>query len=160
MQQWHENKYSICLIFVMLGSRRFCRRVSNSDNFFWEKRGSKYNSKGAIIGPPAKHHLKGVSLAGGWWSKIECWLGTLWCISGSRPVLLHMKRIPYFFWYLSGTVRTPAPSRPTHDFTKDMLASCCFNRKVHVSVKLHILFTVYNRPISPFPFVLHSFLFY
>ena len=29
-----------------------------------------------IIGPPAKHHLNGVSLACRWWPNIECWLGS------------------------------------------------------------------------------------
>ena len=31
--------------------------------------------KRAIISPPAKRHLNGVSLAGSWWLNIECWLG-------------------------------------------------------------------------------------
>ena len=32
--------------------------------------------RNAIIGPPAKRHLNGVSLAGRWWPNIECWLGS------------------------------------------------------------------------------------
>ena len=36
----------------------------------------KYYYKQAIIGPPAKRHLNGFSLACRWWTNIECWLGS------------------------------------------------------------------------------------
>ena len=58
----------------------FFQRGSNFDVFFlffliwWGESGSKYNYKRAIIGPPVKRHLNGVSLAGQWWPNIEYWL--------------------------------------------------------------------------------------
>ena len=39
-------------------------------------RGSKHHYMRAIIGPPAKHHLNGISLVYRWWPNIECWLGS------------------------------------------------------------------------------------
>ena len=39
---------------------------------------------GAIIGPPAKRHFNGVSLAGRWWPNIECWLGSFVVLQGTR----------------------------------------------------------------------------
>ena len=50
------------------GSRKFCQRGSNFEGFFLFvflqlMRGAKYYDKWAIIGPPAKRHLNGVSLA-------------------------------------------------------------------------------------------------
>ena len=50
------------------GSKKFCQRWSNFDKLFLEGRDdptSKYHYKRAIIGPLAKRHLNGVSLAGG-----------------------------------------------------------------------------------------------
>ena len=54
----------------MRGSRKFCWRLSNFDNVFLVD--SKHHYKRAIIGPPAKHHLNGVSLMAqhrmlAWW---------------------------------------------------------------------------------------------
>ena len=43
----------------------------------WENPILKYHYKRAIISPPAKRHLNGVSLACWWWPNIECWLGSL-----------------------------------------------------------------------------------
>ena len=40
------------------------------------ERGSYYHLKWTIIGPPAKGHLNGVSLAGRWWPTVERWLGS------------------------------------------------------------------------------------
>ena len=53
----------------MRKSRKFCERGSKFDNillFFLVDEGMKDPNlyKWAIIGPPAKHHLNGVSLAG------------------------------------------------------------------------------------------------
>ena len=38
----------------------------------------------AIIVPPAKRHLNGVSLAGRWWHNIECLLGNFVVLQGIR----------------------------------------------------------------------------
>ena len=48
----------------MRGSRKFCQRGPNFDKLFLEGRDDprKYHFKRAIIGPPAKRHLNGVSL--------------------------------------------------------------------------------------------------
>ena len=81
---------------------------SNCDRFFfswWDEGGSKYHYKWAIIGPPAKRHLNGVSLVCWWWPNIECWLGSFVIFRGSRPVLL---RNPIFLWFFR-VVRTPGP---------------------------------------------------
>ena len=45
------------------------------------------NYKGAIIGPPAKHHLNGVLLACWWWPNIECWLGSFVIFQGGPDPL-------------------------------------------------------------------------
>ena len=50
--------------------------------------GSKYHYKRAIIDPPAKRHLNGVSLACRWWPNIECWLGGFVIFRGYGPILL------------------------------------------------------------------------
>ena len=43
----------------------FCQRGSNFDSvFFFFLVDEDRENKGVIIGPPAKHHLNGVSLAG------------------------------------------------------------------------------------------------
>ena len=46
------------------------------------------NYNRAIIGPPAKSHLNGVSTACPWWSNIECWRGSFVIFRGSGQVLL------------------------------------------------------------------------
>ena len=48
---------------------------------------------------PVKRHLSGVSLVCRWWPNIECWLGKLWFLRGSGPVLLWD---PIFLWFFSG----------------------------------------------------------
>ena len=69
----HMNRVAtVC----MRGSRKFCQRGSDFDNVFLflvdegskeyiEMRGGRIqiHCKRAIMGPPAKHHLNGVSLA-------------------------------------------------------------------------------------------------
>ena len=76
---------------------------------WWGEGGSKYHYKRAIIGPPAKRHLNGVSLACRWWPNIECWLEWFVIFRGSGPILL---RNPLFWWiFRGGGVRTPC-SRP------------------------------------------------
>ena len=69
---------------------------------------SEFNYKRAIIGPPAKRHLYGVSLACRKWPKIECWLGSFVFFRGSGPVLL---RNPIFCDFPGG----PDPLYPPLD---------------------------------------------
>ena len=53
----------------MIINRTFCQRGSNFDNFFFfflvdeEREDPNTTIRRAIIGPPAKRHLNGVSLA-------------------------------------------------------------------------------------------------
>ena len=65
----------------------------------WEEGGSKYHYKRAIIGPPAKRHLNGVSLACRWWPNIECWLGSFKIFQGIRTSIA---RNPIFLWFFIG----------------------------------------------------------
>ena len=65
---------------------------------WWEERGSKYHNT-ANIGPPAKRHLNGVSLACWWWPNIESWFSSLVIFRGSGPVLLWN---PIFLWFFRG----------------------------------------------------------
>ena len=83
--------------FVRGGPDWFC--------FFswWGDRGSECHYKWAIIGPPAKHHLNGVSLDGLWWPNIECWLGSFVIFQGIRTSIA---KKPYIF-HFSGGLRTP-----------------------------------------------------
>ena len=76
--------------------------------------GSKYHYKRAIIGPPTKRHLNGVSLACRSWPVIECWLGSFMIFRGSGPVLL---RNPIFVVSFRG-VQTPCPPLPPLDHRK------------------------------------------
>ena len=68
--------------------------------------GSKYHFKRVTIGPPAKRHIIGVSLAGRYWPNIECWLGTF-VISGD-PDQYGLATI-IFAIFQGGGVRTPCP---------------------------------------------------
>ena len=54
---------------------------------WWGEGGSKYHYKRAIIAPPAKRHLNGVSLACRWLPNIECWLGSFVIFQGTWLVL-------------------------------------------------------------------------
>ena len=75
----------------MCRSRKFCQRGSNFEIFFFpqgREDPNKYHYKWAIIDPPAKRHLTGVSLAGPWRPNIVCWIGSFVILRGSWPVLL------------------------------------------------------------------------
>ena len=61
---------------------------------WWGQRGSKYQYKWAIFGPPAKHHLNGVSLMGRCWPNIECWLGRFVVLQGMWTSIV---KKPYIF---------------------------------------------------------------
>ena len=75
-------------------------------------RGTKYHYKRAIIGPPVKHNLNGVSLACRWWPYIEWWLGSFVIFRGSGPVLL---RKPIFCDFSGGGGGGSGPPVPPLD---------------------------------------------
>ena len=89
----------------MRGSRKFCQRVSNFDNIFFCF-DSEYHYRRAIIGPPAKRHLNGISLAFRCWPNNESWLGSFVFFSGDRT---NIAKKPYIFVIFrgGGGVRTP-----------------------------------------------------
>ena len=66
---------------------------------WWGVGGSKYHYKRAIIGPPAKRHLNGVSHACWWWPNIECWLGGFVVFQG---IWTRIAKKPYIFCDFSG----------------------------------------------------------
>ena len=71
--------------------------------------GSKYRYKLAIIGPPAKRHCKGVSLAGRWVPNIECWLGSFVIFQGIRTNIA--KKLNIFVIFQGG-----GSGPPVHPF--------------------------------------------
>ena len=83
--------------------------LARADSFFfcccffswWWYKGSKCRFKLAIIRPPAKRHLNGVSLACRWWPNIECYLGSLVPFQGIRTSIA-MK--PYIFVIFQGVL--------------------------------------------------------
>ena len=62
--------------------------------------------KRAIIGPPARRHLNGVSLTGRWWPNIECWLGSFAVLQGIRASIA---KKPYIFVIFQGGSVPPVP---------------------------------------------------
>ena len=102
----------------MRGSRKFCQRGSNFDTFFFfffffwgggEIRGvegSRYHYKRAFIGPPAKRHFNGVSLAGRYRPDIECWLFSFVIFQGIRTSIA---KEPYICMIVQAS-GPPAPS--------------------------------------------------
>ena len=77
----------------------------------WGDRGSKYHYQWAIIGPPAKLHLNGVSLAGRRWPNIECWRqGSFVIFQGTRTSIAKKH---YIFVIFQGGSGPPAPPPPT-----------------------------------------------
>ena len=73
---------------------------------WWWKRGSNHHYKRAIIGPPAKHHLNGVSLIDNPISvtyirslpNMECWLGSFVNLRGTGLVCLETLFLVIFQW--------------------------------------------------------------
>ena len=90
----------------------YVRGVPNLITFFswWGDRESKYHYKWAIIGPPVKRHLNGVSLAGPWWPNIECWFGSFENFQGIR---INIARKPYISVIFQGGGGVPAPCPPS-----------------------------------------------
>ena len=113
-------------VVSMRGSRKFCQRKSNFDGFFFsffffffffffflvdeEREDPIPQYKRSIIGPPAKHHLNGVSLACWWWLNIKCWLDSFQIFRGSGPVL---PENPTFLHLLDFSDPCPPPPPPT-----------------------------------------------
>ena len=69
----------------------------------------KYCYKRAIIGPPAKRHLNGVSLACCWWPNIECRLGSFVIFQG---IWTKIAKNPYIVVIFQGGPDPPDPSPP------------------------------------------------
>ena len=105
----------------MRGSRKFCPRGSKFDNFFLVDDGiedpntaingpssaRQRNAISAIIGPPAKPHWNGVSLAGRWWPTLNAGLVALWYFRGFGPEL---QRNPICLWFSRGGGPDPLSS--------------------------------------------------
>ena len=70
---------TFALTSAMRGSRKFCKRGSNSDNAFFDEGREDPNS--AKRGPSSRH-LNGVWLAGRRWPNIVCWLGSFVIFQG------------------------------------------------------------------------------
>ena len=99
-------------------SESFVRGGSNFDNGFFcccccfqlmrggREGGSKYHFKRAAIGPPAKRHWNGISLACRWWPNIQCCLGSFVIFRGSGPLL---QRNLYFCYISRGVSGPPVP---------------------------------------------------
>ena len=88
----------------MRGSRKFRQRGPTLTFFFWwGERGSK---KRAIIGPPAKRHLNGVSLAGRWWPNMKCWLCSFVIFQGIHTSIA---KKPFTFVIFRGWGSDPLP---------------------------------------------------
>ena len=88
----------------MRGSRTFLSEGVQLWRFlfffsWWGEGDPNTTIRRAIIGPPAKRHLNGVSLACRQWLNIECWLKRFVIFRGSGPVLL---RNPIFFIFQGG----------------------------------------------------------
>ena len=72
--------------------------------FSWREGGGGLVDEGredkwAIIGPPVKCHLNGVSLAGRCWPKIEYWLGSFLIFQGIKTSIA---KKPYIFVIFQG----------------------------------------------------------
>ena len=102
-----------CTSFPMRGSRKFFSDggPTLTTYFFcwWWERWFKYQYKRAIIGPAAKRHLNGVSLAGHWWPNIESLLGSCVILQGIRT---SMAKKPYIFVIFQGRSGPPVPPPP------------------------------------------------
>ena len=118
-------KMSARLRLIRLGGQARIQKVLPEgvqlwQRFFFLMRGKRIQKKRAIIGPPAKRHLNGVSLAGRWWPNMEFWLCSFVIFRGSTPVLI---RNPLFLWFSGGKgVRPPAPPPPLDPHMVDVQA--------------------------------------
>ena len=76
---------------------------------WWGEERSKYHYKRTIIGPPAKRHLNGVSLACQWWPYIECSLGSFVIFKGIQT---SFAKKPYIFVIFQGGGGSGSPVPP------------------------------------------------
>ena len=100
---------------LMLGSREFCQRGPTYNVFvFLEGREdpNTYHFKRAIIDPPEKRHLNGVSLVRRNWPKIEFWLSSF-VIFQAIPTSVAKK--PFSFVIFHGGPDPPPPPGSTHE---------------------------------------------
>ena len=91
------------------------RKESNQTN----KQTNHY--KRTIIGPPAKRHLNGVSLACRSWSNIVCWLGNFLIFQGIRTSIPNETYIcvcVFFFQESPDLLPPPSGSAPMEAFFK------------------------------------------
>ena len=87
------------------------------------------HSKRAIIGPPAKRHLNGVSLACRRWPNIECWLGSLVIFQGIRTSIT--KKSYIFVIFRGGGGPDPlSPPLRICTWLKPDLDSLCFQSRI------------------------------
>ena len=64
---------------------------------------SKYHYKQAIIGPPAKRHLNGVSLACRWWPNRDWMMAWQLCdFQGTQTSIAKKTYISIFLWFFRG----------------------------------------------------------
>ena len=93
-----SEQYDILL--TMRGSGKFWQRGSNVFFIYFFIRGKRIQIalKAGPIGPPAKRHFNGVSLAGHWLPYIECCLGSFVIFQGIRTSIAHCRQT-------DGTVR-------------------------------------------------------
>ena len=101
--------------------------------FFLVDEGIHYNW--AIISPPAKRHLKGVSLVGRWWPNIECWLSIFVIFQGIRTSIA---KKPYIFVIFQGgpDPLSPPPSGSAHEHVATIFSRNCVNN--HASDVIHV----------------------
>ena len=97
---------------------------------------SKYHYKRTIIGPQAKCHFNGVSLACRWWPNIECWLGSFVIVQGIRT---NIAKKPFIFCDFQGVgVLTPcSPSGSAHE--PDSQKRTLVNTWSKTQMKCHIM---------------------
>ena len=78
----------------------------------WLRFFSWYHYKRAIIVPPAKRHLNGVSMTGRWGPITECWLGSFVVLQGIQT---NIAKRPYIFViFQGGGSGPPIPPLDSH----------------------------------------------
>ena len=139
------KQISTLYIGLMRRSSKFCQRGSIFDNVFfswWGDRGSKYHYKWAIIGPPAKRHLNGVSLAGRWLPNIECWLFSFVIFQGIWTSIAKKPYISVIFQRGSGPPVPPSGYACGSFECKIVIHFLC------MAYSLNILFLLFKTTVS------------
>ena len=110
-------------------SRKLCQRRSNFPTLrlFEGERGTRYHSKRASIGPPAKRHSNGVSLACQWRLNIKCSRDNFGIFRGSWTVLLRNPMLLRIIRRGSGSPPPPPldPRMYMFDQTKCIVSTSC-----------------------------------